>query len=176
MKTYIALLRGINVSGQKKILMADLRELLEKSGLNEVQTYIQSGNVVFQSTLSASECEHTIFQAIKNAYGWEVPVLVRTSEALSAILNNCPFAEGRKEKSYFIILHSEPEKGVIEETQKLSIPEEDFQITEACVFIHYAIGAGKAKYGTNWFEKKLNVKATARNFNTMIKLLQLSSK
>lgn len=173
MKTHIALLRGINVSGQKKILMSDLRQMLESVGLREVQTYIQSGNVVFQSALNPSECEQIIFQEIKDTYGWEVPVLVRTFEALSNILNNCPFEEGKREKSYYIILHSQPEKMDMLETQELSIPDEEFLITDECIYIHYAVGAGKAKFGTNWFEKKLNVKATARNYNTMVKLIAL---
>ncbi|NND11781.1 MAG: DUF1697 domain-containing protein [Flavobacteriaceae bacterium] len=173
MKTHIAFLRGINVSGQKKILMSDLRQMLESVGLREVQTYIQSGNVVFQSALNPSECEQIIFQAIKDTYGWEVPVLVRTFEALSNILNNCPFEEGKREKSYYIILHSQPEKMDMLETQELSIPDEEFLITDECIYIHYAVGAGKAKFGTNWFEKKLNVKATARNYNTMVKLIAL---
>ncbi|MBT8310358.1 MAG: DUF1697 domain-containing protein [Flavobacteriaceae bacterium] len=173
MKTHIAFLRGINVSGQKKILMSDLRQMLESVGLREVQTYIQSGNVVFQSALNPSECEQIIFQEIKDTYGWEVPVLVRTFEALSNILNNCPFEEGKREKSYYIILHSQPEKMDMLETQELSIPDEEFLITDECIYIHYAVGAGKAKFGTNWFEKKLNVKATARNYNTMVKLIAL---
>ena len=175
MKTYIALLRGINVSGQKKILMADLRTLLEKAGLQNIKTYIQSGNVIFSSSEKKETVATIIFEAIQKKYGWEVPVLVFTSTELKSVFDNCPFSEKKKEKSYFILLKSKPTTESIIETSKLSTPEEEFVITNSCVYIYYDLGAGKAKLGTNLFERKLKVKATARNYRTMKKLLELSN-
>jgi len=171
--SYIALLRGINVSGQKKILMADLRLLLEKKGFKNVRTYIQSGNVIFNAAEKASVCATIISEAILEEYGWEVPVLVKTSEEINTIFTNCPFSEVKKEKSYFVLLSSVPTKDDIDEIQKLSSTNEEFYITPNCVYIYYALGAGKAKLGNNWFEKKLNVKATSRNYRTMAKLIEL---
>jgi len=175
MKTFIALLRGINVSGQKKILMAELRLLLEKSGLQNVQTYIQSGNVIFHSEASAKECSENISEVIKKKYGWEVPVLVITPSEIKSILKDCPFSEEKKVKSYFVLLQSVPSSENISETEKINYPNEEFVITSTCVYLYSELGAAKAKLSTNFFERKLKVSATARNYNTMVKLLSMVS-
>ena len=175
MNTYIALLRGINVSGHKKVPMADLRELLVKSELLDVQTYIQSGNVVFKSDeVDNAKLEGIIKEAILNHFGFDVPVFVKTNSELQAIFDTCPFSKEKMEKSYFIMLHSEPENDAVKEIQKISSEKEEFTINSNCVYIFYAIGAGKAKLGTNWFERKLKVSGTARNYRTMTKLLEMS--
>ena len=95
---YIALLRGINVSGQKKIKMADLRTYLGDAGLQDVQTYIQSGNIVFKSeNADKAELAQKISDEIKEAYGFDVPVLVLTADYLqSAIEQNTYFADVAK--------------------------------------------------------------------------------
>ncbi len=174
--TYIALLRGINVSGHKKIPMAELRELLSNIRLHNVRTYIQSGNVVFQSKITDnSKLENVINQAILSHFGFDVPVFVKTHSELQSILDACPFSEEKMESSYFILLNSEPENNDIVEIQKISSDKEEFVIASNCIFIFYAIGAGKAKLGTNWFEKKLKVSMTARNYRTMMKLIDMSA-
>ena len=175
MKTYIALHRGINVSGHKKILMADLRLLLEKLGLQNLQTYIQSGNVVFSSSEKQQDLETTIHEAILKKYGWEVPILVKTASEINSILDDCPFPQEKKEKSYFVLLQSVPSFSTISETKKINYPNEEFVITNSCVYLFSELGAAKAKLSTNLFERKLKVKATARNYNTMVKLLSMAS-
>lgn len=173
-KTYIALLRGINVSGHKKILMADLRNLLQKIGFIEVQTYIQSGNVVFSSSEDKTDLERIISEAILKKYGWEVPVLVLTSSEINLILENCPFSDEKKEKSYFVLLQAAPSSESIAAIESVFYPNEEFVITNSCVYLYSEFGAAKAKLGTNFFERKLKVKATARNYRTMNKLLEMS--
>ena len=176
MITYIALLRGINVGGHKKILMADLRILFEKLGYENVQTYIQSGNVVFKSIEENTEdLESKIKVQILEQYGFEVSVLVKTHSEIKNILSYCPFSEDKKVKSYFIILHSIPDEELVESTQEIKYPNEEFHITNSCVYIYYSLGSGKAKCGTNFFEKKLKVSATARNYNTIKKLVSISN-
>ncbi|OBQ51642.1 hypothetical protein VQ01_15150 [Tamlana sp. s12] len=175
MKTYIALLRGINVSGQKKIPMAELRELLSGSGLENVQTYIQSGNVLFQSSEeNLQKLELKIHQAIKSHFGFDVPVLVKTHEDLQCIFDGCPFSEEKKKNSYFTFLYESPQQEVIEVVSELSFPNEEFVITPECIYFYSAIGYGKAKCSNNFFERKLKITATARNYKTMVKLLALS--
>ncbi len=176
MKVYIALLRGINVGGHKKVPMAELREVLTTSELENVQTYIQSGNVIFQSSEENKvKLEAIINKAINAHFGFDVPVLVRSKEEIKAILDDCPFPEEKKVVSYFIMLSETPKKDLIDETSKQILPNEEFVITNNCVYIFYALGAGKAKLGINWFEKKLKVKATARNYRTMAKLIDMST-
>ena len=176
MQTYIALLRGINVSGQKKVPMAELREVLTKTGFSEVQTYIQSGNVVFKSSeRDTNSLEERIKTAIKTHFGFDVPTLVKTHLDIEVILESCPFSEDKKEKSYFTLLHSKPEVGIVNEVSKLIYPNEEFTITNQCVYFYCATGYGRAKMNNNFFERKLKVSATTRNYKTMLKLLSLST-
>ncbi|PKA82565.1 uncharacterized protein (DUF1697 family) [Ulvibacter sp. MAR_2010_11] len=174
MKKYIALLRGINVSGHKKILMTDLKALFEALGFEKVQTYIQSGNVVFTSEKKVNLAD-IISEAIKKAYGWEVPVLVLTVSEIEAILAHCPFPMEKMEKSYFVLLAQPPLKEDIDATSSLYFPKEEFIITPQCVYLYTEIGAGNTKLSNNFFEKKLKVSATSRNYRTMAKLLSLIS-
>ena len=93
MNTFIALIRGINVGGRNKLPMANLRSALQLAGFEYLQTYIQSGNVIFKSsTLDQTKLEDLIHEVIKSKFSIEVPVLVRTREELKAIVDRCPFA------------------------------------------------------------------------------------
>lgn len=176
MTKYIALLRGINVSGQKKIPMAELREILDKIGLENVQTYIQSGNLIFNSSETDNKSmELVIHEAIKSHFGFEVPVLVLKSQELKQIFDDCPFSSEKKENSYFMMLYTSANKNLVHEISKLSYPNEEFYITDSCVYFYCSLGYGKAKMNNNFFERKLKVTATARNYKTMVKLLSLSA-
>ena len=174
MKTYIAFLRGINVGGHKKILMKDLSLLFESLGFENVKTYIQSGNVVFRSK-EETNLASKIAEAIESKYSFFTPVLVKKASELSEIASKCPFFDEKREKSYFILLEENPTKENIELTAAFSNLNEEFHITANCVYIYYAVGAGKAKMGVNFFERKLKVKATARNYRTMAKLIELAT-
>ncbi|WP_296311180.1 DUF1697 domain-containing protein [Winogradskyella sp. UBA3174] len=174
-KIYIALLRGINVGGHKKVPMAILRELLTNAGLDDVKTYIQSGNVVFQSIeLNTSVLEDLISSTIKNYFQFEVPVLVRTRTDLKTIFDNCPFPEEKKLNSYFTMLSEIPNREFVDEFSEKTNPNEVFQIIKDCIYFFSAKGYGNAKFNLNFFEKKLKVNATSRNYKTMVKLLSLS--
>jgi uncharacterized protein (DUF1697 family) len=173
MNNYIALLRGINVSGQKKIPMAELRELLTKSGFSNVETYIQSGNVFFQSSESKKEnLEIQIHESIKSHFGFEVPTLVLKPNELQEIFDACPFSENQKTRSYFMMLYEAADNNLVEEISKLSDANETFHITNKCIYFYSAIGYSKSKFNNNFFERKLKVTATARNYKTMVKLVK----
>jgi len=176
MINYVALLRDINVSGQKKILMAELREVLTKSGIENVQTYIQSGNIIFQSLeTDKSTLALKIHNAIKLYFGFEVPVLVLTSLELKNIFDSSPFPKEKKENSYFVMLYSKADRNLVDDISELSYPNEEFKITDKAIYFYCSVGYGKAKLGNNFFERKLKVTATARNYKTMVKLLSLSA-
>ncbi len=175
MNTYIALLRGINVGGHKKVPMAELRELLTKSGFKNVKTYIQSGNIILQSSeVSLAKIENTIQKSIQSYFGFEVPVIVKTRKELEVIFDSCPFSEEKKENSYFILFNEIPLKELVDEVLKISYENEVFVIIKDCLYLHSSIGYGNSKFNMNSFEKKLKVKATSRNYKTMVKLLSLS--
>ena len=174
MKRYIALLRGINVGGHKKVLMADLKALFELLGFMEVQTYIQSGNVVFLAEKS-SNLDVVISEAINNKYGWEVPVLVRTASEIKRILSDCPFSEEKKAKSYFTLFQQPPLGENIVEFDRQVFPDEEFRTTSNCLYFFCANGYGNVKMNNNLIERKLKVRATTRNYRTLLKLIELGS-
>ena len=173
MPTYISLLRGINVSGQKRILMADLKELYEKLGFSDVKTYIQSGNVVFNfDKTSATKLQQLIFDKIQSKYGFEVPNLIlNPAEVEKALLKN-PYQH--VEKPYFTFLAVQPLEENINELNKHSFENEFYELKEKVIYSHFPNGVGKAKMTLSFFEKKLKVKGTARNLNTTKKLLEMA--
>ncbi|WP_164914122.1 DUF1697 domain-containing protein [Aquimarina sediminis] len=181
MKTYIALLRGINVSGQKVIKMADLKDKLQNIGLTSVTTYIQSGNIIFKyNNDSTKTVSQLIKKEILKQYGFEVPVLVLTPEILVSIYKNNPFAkrleteELEEKKMFFTLLSDAPDMAAIKELSSDLYKPEEFIITNRVVYFYAANGYARTKLTTNFFEKKLHSIATTRNLKTMIKLLELS--
>lgn len=175
MKTYIALLKGINVGGHKKVPMADLRELLTKSGFENVQTYIQSGNVILQSSKSdISVIENNIQESIMDHFGFEISVLVKTRSDLKRIFNDSPFSEEKKKASYFMLLRNTPEDDLVKVASEKVYEGEEYKILKDCIYFFCEKGFGQAKFNANFFERKLKIFVTARNYNTMVKLLSLS--
>ena len=171
MKNYIALLRGINVAGHKKIKMADLRTALSNLGLKNVATYIQSGNVFFTSEeKNINKLEQDIHNIILSNFGFEVPVLITTTEALQTVLDDCPFDEEVKQNSYFILLYNTPSTDLVKEFSGISHPNETVIIREKCIYFYSSVGYGKAKFNNRFFEKKLKINSTARNYKTMLYL------
>lgn len=180
MKTYIALLRGINVSGQKKIKMADLRALLEKAGLENVRTYIQSGNVVFEHREGEAENLATkIQQAIRKKYGFEVPTLIITAEGLNYVLQNNPFLQQPDKdvsRMYVTFLAHLPQASQQEALESIDYAPEECRIDGKYVFLHSPNGYGRAKLNNNFLEQKLKVQATTRNWKTVNILYQMTVK
>ena len=176
MITYVALLRGINVGGHIKVPMAELRALLTNLNYQNVKAYIQSGNVIFESSQSnISAIENSIQQAIYDHFGFEISVIVKTNKALKTIFDACPFSNEKKEKSYFILLSKAPEKALIEDVRQLFFKNEEVIISNDCLYFYTSKGFGNAKFNMKTYERKLQVTGTGRNYNTMVKLLSLSS-
>jgi len=176
MNTYIALLRGINVGGQKKIKMAELRSVLENMGLKNVQTYIQSGNIVFgHNDTDKKALEIRVHDKIEKHFGFDVPVLILEPKDVDRILNESPFEDDGDNKLYYVLLKNAPNEGLKVAFNNLKFDQEDFHITDTCVYLFCRNGYGNAKLNNNLIERKLNVEATTRNHKTMLKLLELST-
>lgn len=173
MKPYIALLRGLNVGGRGIIKMIDLKLLFESLDFVGVTTYIQSGNVIFSSEREKN-LGQLISGEIEKLYGFKVPVLVKEISEMEVIFDACPFPEEKKESSFFTFLDSNPSEKLLEESRALSFPDEEFFITDNCIYFFSEKGYNKVKGNNNFFEKKLKVSATTRNYNTVAKLLELS--
>lgn len=175
MQVYIALLRGINVGGHKKIKMAELRNILENNGLQEVQTYIQSGNIVFKSEEKPAQLAHNIHHLIKENFGFLVPVLVVSKDELGNIMENTPFdTESEENQLFFSLLKSEPGNTQVQAFKMLEFPNEAFHFTPNCVYLNFMGSYRNAKLNNNFIENKLKVEATTRNLKTMQKLLDMS--
>ncbi|WP_422349204.1 DUF1697 domain-containing protein [Flagellimonas sp.] len=175
MKTFIVLLRGINVGGQKKIKMADLKQCLTLAGFQDVETYIQSGNLSCRKEgLTAKDVEIEVHKAILKHFGFDVPTLALTKEELQLIIDQNPFAEEEEKSQYFVLLKSEPEKDLVDSFNLLHFENEAFQVNHNCVYLCCKAGYGKAKLSNNLIENKLKVQATTRNYRTMMKLLEMA--
>ncbi|MBT8186073.1 MAG: DUF1697 domain-containing protein [Croceitalea sp.] len=176
LKSYIAFLRGVNVGGHNKLKMSDLKIGLSILGYKNIATYIQSGNVFFKSENEdklhlQDEIESFIFQK----FGYEIPVLIKTGEELQHILDNNPFANAIYQKNlYFALLAKPPGMAEKRNFVKLKFENEEFFVTDQCVYLNCHLGAGKAKLTNNVIEKELKIRATTRNLNTMDKMIALS--
>jgi uncharacterized protein (DUF1697 family) len=178
MQKYISMLRGINVSGQKKIKMVDLRALYESLDFKNVTTYIQSGNVVFQSEENDTTIlAEKINDKIESVYGFRVPIIFRTHSDLDFIIGNNPFLTNRSEdikKLAVIFLNEVPNSSALLEIGDRGPDSEELVISGKDLFLFVPESYGKSKWSNNFFEKKLGVKATTRNWNTVLKLHALS--
>ncbi len=177
MTAYLALLRGINVSGQKMIKMDHLKSIFEAMQFQHVRTYIQSGNVVFQSADREPEALGArIEQRLKADLGYEIPVVVRTIRELEAVIAGNPFRTrlpGQAKNLYVSFLSREPEAGAIEKLP-FSNGADELQIVNREVYLLCPDGYGKTPFSNSFLESKLGVSATTRNWNTLNKLVELS--
>ncbi|MGV6828983.1 MAG: DUF1697 domain-containing protein [Flavobacteriales bacterium] len=171
---FIALLRGINVGGHKKILMKDLKTLFEKQGFNNVQTFIQSGNVVFSTSEAKENLSSIISKAILYHYNFEVPVVIKTPLEIKKILEHCPFSEEKKVASYFTLFSTKPKQEQIDHVNHLSFPNEEFLATPHCFYFYCSTGYRKVKMNNNFLERKFKISMTTRNFKTLNKLLTIN--
>lgn len=180
MTRYIAILRGINVGTGRKVPMADLNVLLAKLGLKNIQTYIQSGNVVFELVVeeSISSLEERLHRSVSETFGFDIPVLVRTSEEVAQCVATNPFLRNKDketEKLYLTFLKVQPDFFLLEKIKEFDFSPDRFEISGKEVFIYCENGYGRTKITNDFFEKKLNVKATTRNWKTVLKLQELSN-
>ena len=179
MQTYIAILRGINVSGHKLIKMDALRKLFDGMGFKNTKTYIQSGNVVFQSKQAkAQDLEKKIASSILKEFGFEVPVLVKEVTELDIVLKNNPFINKRKEdvtKLHVTFLSAEPEKANIDKIKGGNYVADEFIVTGKTVYLFCPNGYGNTKLSNTFFENKLKVTATTRNWKTINELVIMAT-
>lgn len=179
MQTYIALLRGINVSGQKKILMEELRQVLSGLGFAALRTYIQSGNIIFRHRKTKpAKLAAMIAEAILAHYGFDVAVIVRTPEELAAALAHNPFAaapDSYEKGLYIAFLDAPPDPLLAAKIPEASYLPDRYAIEGAEVYLAYALGAGNTKLTNSVLEKKLQRTATSRNLNTVRELIRLSA-
>ena len=180
MQTYISILRGINVGGNRAVKMEELRELYAGLGFTDIQPYIQSGNLVFRSgKQETSELESAIAQKIFEQYHFEVPVMVLGVEILKQIVAENPFVNDpdKAEASLHVtFLAQKPSLEASERIMALNHLPDQCSISGKSVYLHCPNGYGQTKLTNNFFESKLSVTATTRNWRTVRELIRLSEK
>jgi uncharacterized protein (DUF1697 family) len=175
MKTWIALLRGINVGGNNILPMKDLRQLLQREGFGEAKTYIQSGNCVFQSELTdPHEIENKISVAIEHSFGFIPGVLVLDVSELRHAIDANPYLQAAEDPKsvhlYFLgVPANEPD---LEALERVLSSTEQYTLTEHVLYLHAPDGIGRSKFAAQ-VEQKLGVATTARNFRTALKIAEL---
>ena len=176
--TYVALLRGINVSGQKSIRMADLVKLFESLKFRKVRTYVQSGNVVFESgSADASAIAGKIEKKIRQKYGFDVSVIIRTPEELETIISRNPFAREHQketERLYVTFLAKIPDDRLASDLDMKKDAKEKFTIKGKEIYLYCPNGYGRTKLNNTTFERKLKLIATTRNWKTTTTLLEMA--
>jgi uncharacterized protein (DUF1697 family) len=168
MAVHIALLRAVNVGGTSKLSMSDLKALCEKAGFTDVQTYIQSGNVLFRSDLSADDAGKVLNDALAGVMGKAPGVMVRSRKQLEAIARNNPFADA---KPNYLMVNFLPEKAPDDALDKLVAPDdEEVHVAGHEIYVHYPNGSGRSKLKLPALKQ-----ATSRNLNTVRKLAELAA-
>lgn len=178
MTTYISILRGINVSGQKPIKMDALRKSYENLGFRSVTTYVQSGNVVFAGPpVKPEELALTITRQIQADFGFDVPVIVLTIDNLKQIIDSNPLLkDSDKDKAFLHVtfLSAKPPKFEINTIEEKRLSGEEISIADHAVYLYCPNGYGKSKLSNSFLETKLKVAATTRNWKTTNELLKIA--
>jgi uncharacterized protein (DUF1697 family) len=169
MQTWIALFRGINVGGRNKIPMAELTSTLEAIGCRSVQTYIQSGNVVFDcSSKSKRNLSVHLGDAIVSQFGFRPDIILLTDDEFRIAIKNNPFqdAESEPKTLHFFFLDSVPDSPDMEAIAKLATATERYRLIDTVFYLYAPEGFGRSKLAAG-AERKLGVPVTARNYNTI---------
>jgi uncharacterized protein (DUF1697 family) len=169
MTTYVALLRAVNVGGTGKLPMSDLKALCLDAGFTRIETYIASGNVVFDSKAAAARVKSALEERLRAYAGKPVGVVVRSAADMSAVLTANRFPKTEPKHTHVIFLNAPPPRDAV--TRVGGMRDEKVRLGERKIFVHYPSGLGASK---------LKIPAakdgTARNMNTVFKLVEMSAR
>lgn len=178
MTTSVALLRGINVGGHRLIKMAELKAMFEGMGFGAVQTYIQSGNVVFQAAEAEQPLRQRIERQIESAFGFPVTVALRSAGELTRLIAACPFAPdalGEGESLYAALLADTPSPAGIERLLASKTEPDECRVLGREVYLLYRQSMRLTQLTNNLIEGRLGVAATSRNWRTITALATMSN-
>ncbi len=174
---YVALLRGINVGGKNMLPMKDLVALCSNAGCSDVKSYIQSGNLVFRAKPTlAPRLPDLIAKAIADQFGARVPVVVRSADELRRVAKGNPFLRagadvGTLHVAFLSDLPSAARVAVLDPNRS---PPDQFTVRAREIYLHCPNGLGRSKLTNQYFDSKLEVTCTMRNWRTVLKLLELA--
>jgi uncharacterized protein (DUF1697 family) len=172
--THVALLRGINVGGKNILPMKDLARIFADAGCENVRTYIQSGNVVFEAPASADVCE-LVTASIEKRFGFQVPVVIRNSAQLRKAIASNPFLKtGIDPKSLHVyFLADTPKTAAIASLDPARSSPDVFHVLGSEIYLHLPNGMARTKLTNAYFDSKLSTVCTARNWATVLKLSEM---
>lgn len=180
MPTYISMLRGVNVTGHNLMKMTALRELFESLGFNDCKTYIQSGNVVFQSAKrSTSEISQQLEEQIAKSFGFRPAVTTRTSVEVAAVIQANPFLKKKGidlPRLHVTFLSKAPDPAGLKKLELLPAAPDEFRASGREIYLYCPNGYGNTKLNNNNLERLLATSATTRNWNTVNKLHEMAVK
>ncbi len=173
----IALLRGINVGGRNRLPMKELAAIFLDAGCAHVQTYIQSGNVIFRSEPSLEKQIPSVISAeILNRFGYTVPTITRTAQELAEIVRVNPFANASVDsaKLHVVFLADRPDTAAVELLDPHRSPGDEFAVLGSEVYLHCPDGFAGTRLSNSYFDSMLSTTSTTRNWRTTLKLLELA--
>lgn len=176
MKTYIALLRGINVGGNNSLPMKELVAILASAGARQIKTYIQSGNAVFQSGgKNLSQLSKKLAAEIKQRHGFEPHILILELEAIKKAIAENPFPEAEADPGslHLGFLATRPKSPKLEKLSSLKKESERFFLGDGVFYLHAPEGVGRSKLAAS-AEKLLGVPMTDRNWRTVCKIMEMA--
>jgi uncharacterized protein (DUF1697 family) len=178
MSIFISMLRGINVGTQKRMSMETLRGIYIDLGLEHVSTYVQSGNVVFESN-DQSGLVNRIEAQIEQSCGYITEVFIRQAEELKRILACNPFLNDRNEdpnKLHVTFYYRPPSETMLSKLTAPAGTTDEFAVAEMAVYLYCPNGYGKTKLSSSYFERRLGIPVTTRNWNTVNALYKMAVK
>ena len=172
---YVALLRGVNVGGKNKLPMADLRDIFTAAGWAAVQTYIQSGNVVFKASPDLAErAPEIVARAIRERLGYETAVVVRSSEELRQVAASNPFdTSGDPRFLQVAFLEDAPSAETVSRLDPERSPPDAFAVRGRNVYLHYPNGVARSKLTNEYLAAQLRTASTMRNWRTVLTLREM---
>lgn len=176
MGRYVALLRGINVGGARKLPMARLREICAELGWAEVETYIQSGNLLFSAPGDAVALEGALEQAISIAFGFDIAVIVRSAGQWAAYAAANPFPDEARDDPGRLMLNLSKKKPAIGAEAAIAARAaagERLRRAGEAIWIYYPAGAGTSKIGPSLLDRAAGSPVTARNYRTVLKIREM---
>lgn len=173
MSTFVAFLRGINLGPTRKVAMPALRAAVGGLGYTDVQTYINSGNVILRTEDSEAEVEQALHRLIESEFGFDVDVAVRTPAELERVLAANPYPDGNPSQVTVAFLTGDPAADAADRMAAVATDNEPFTFADRCIYVHYADGIGTSKLAER-FSTVVGVSATVRNLRTVEKVLALT--
>jgi uncharacterized protein (DUF1697 family) len=167
MGKYVALLRAVNVGGTGKLPMADLKRICVEAGFDQIRTYIASGNVVFESKATASGVKSELESRLREHAGKAIQVFVRTAAEMREVVNANPFSKADPRRTYAFFLGEKPPRDAV--TNIRNRADEELRAGKREIYVHYPLGMGQSRLVI-----PAAVAGTARNMNTVAKLVEMS--